>query len=127
MLKRVLQITIGILSLLPLTFGVLGIIYGIERFEVTLNSNLDSQFRFLSTWYLGLTFIVWWMIPNIEKHTKLFRIICIVVFIGGLSRLLAMNHSGLPENRFIIVLILELLFPVLIIWQNKVSRKINKQ
>ena len=127
MLKRALQITIGILSLLPLTFGVLGIIYGIERFDVTLNSNLDSQFRFLSTWYLGLTFIVWWMIPNIEKHTTLFRIICIVVFIGGLSRLLAMNHSGLPEIRFIIVLILELLFPVLIIWQNKVSRKINKQ
>lgn len=122
MSKRLLQVTLAILSLLPLTFGILGILYGVERFDISQNPELDSQFRFLSTWYLGLTFIVWWMIPNIENHTKLFRIICTVIFVGGLSRLLAINHTGIPENRFIIVLIIELLFPALIIWQSTVNR-----
>lgn len=126
MSKRLLQITLVILSLLPLTFGLLGIIYGSERFGTALNSNLDSQFRFLSTWYLGLTAIVWWMIPNIEKHTTLFRIICTMILIGALSRLLAINHSGMPDNRFVIVLGLELLFPLLMIWQNVVSKKVKK-
>lgn len=122
MTKRPLQITIAVLSLLPLTFGVLGVIFGSERFGIAPNPNLDSQFRFLSSWYLGLTIIIWWIIPNIEKHTTLVRIICTMVFVGGLSRLLALNHSGLPEQRFIIVLIIELLAPLLIVWHNKVRQ-----
>lgn len=126
MTKRPLQITIGILSLLPLTFGILGIIFGSERFGVAPNPNLDSQFRFLSSWYLGLSVIIWWMIPNLEKHGVLIRIICAAIFLGGLSRLLAINHSGLPEQRFIIVLVIELLAPLLIVWHHRVCLHLKK-
>lgn len=129
MSKRLLQITIIILSLLPFAFGLLGIIYGSDRFNLgdeVLNPNMDSQFRFLSTWYLGLAAIVWWMVPNIEKHKTLFRIICTVVFLGALSRLLAITHSGVPDTRFFIVMGAELLFPLLIVWQTKVANKFNQ-
>jgi hypothetical protein len=123
-MKRALQVVVAILSLLPLAFGLLGLVFGVGRFlpPEQVTAGLDSQFRFLSAWYLGLAFIAWWIIPNIERHTTLFRIICVAVFLGGVGRLLAWNASGAPEMRFIVVLAAELIFPLLIPWQSAVAR-----
>ncbi len=124
-MKRSLQITLGLLSLLPLTFGLLGLILGAGRFlpEGVVTPDLDSQYRFLSAWYLALAVIAWWIIPNIERHTTLFRIICCAVFIGGLGRLAAWYFTGEPESRFVWVMCAELLFPLLIPWQSLVARR----
>jgi hypothetical protein len=115
---------LAVLSLLPLTFGVLGISLGANRFMPggMVSANLDSQFRFLSAWYLGLAVLAWWMLPQIEKHTVLFRIICGAVFLGGVARLFAVMASGMPDTRFVIVMVIELLFPLLIPWQAMVAR-----
>ena len=123
-MRRSLQIIIGILSLLPLTFGILGLVAGAGRFlpDGAVTPSLDSQYRFLSAWYLALAFIAWWIIPSIERHSELFRIICCAVFIGGLGRLAAWHFTGEPEFRFLVVLIAELMFPLLIPWQNSVAR-----
>ena|SRR5688572_23611137 len=123
-MKRSLQVVVALLSLLPLTFGVLGILFGAERFlpGTVVPANLDSQFRFLSAWYVGLAVIAWWMIPRIEDHTILFRIVCVSVFLGGLARLLAWSSVGSPDARFLAVLSAELLFPLLIPWQARVAQ-----
>jgi hypothetical protein len=122
-MKKALQVTVAMLSLLPLTFGLLGLFSGVGRFlpQGVPVPDLDSQFRFMSGWYLGLALIAWWMIPNIERHTALFRIICVAVFLGGIGRLAAWHASGEPSVRFLVVLAAELLFPLLIVWQSRVA------
>jgi hypothetical protein len=123
-LRRSLQAVVALLSLLPLTFGLLGVLFGAARFlpGVAVPANLDSQFRFLSAWYIGLAVIAWWIIPAIERHTTLFRIVCVSVFLGGLARLLAWSSAGGPDARFMVVLSAELLFLFLIPWQARVAR-----
>lgn len=123
MSRRLLQIVVVLLSLLPLTFGTLGVLYGIGRFDPALNNaNVDSQFRFLSAWYLGLAMLGWWIAAGIERHTAVFRIVCVAVFAGGLARLASIAQVGMPDTRFLVVLAAELLFPLLIVWQASIAR-----
>jgi hypothetical protein len=92
--------------------------------------NLDSQFRFMSGWDVGLAIIVWWIVPRIEKETTLFRIVCLAVFLGGLGRVAAWCLTGAPAVAVMAVTAVELLVPALIPWQAYVARQdqlANKQ
>jgi Domain of unknown function (DUF4345) len=122
--KRALQVTVAILSLLPLTFGTLGLVLGAAMYipAEAVMPKLDSQFRFASGWDVGLAFIAWWLIPNIERHGALFKIICLAVFVGGLGRLAAWFSTGSPGAAFAVVTAVELLVPALIPWQARVAR-----
>jgi len=123
-MKRALQLTIAVLSLLPLTFGTLGLIMGVGMY-IPLEAatpRLDSQFRFMSGWDVGLAFVVWWFIPNIEHHAGLFKLVCLAVFLGGVGRLAAWFFTGSPGVIFGVVTAVELLVPVLIPWQSYVAR-----
>jgi hypothetical protein len=117
--KRALQVIVAILSLLPFTVGILGLIWGVEFYisAEAATPNLDSQFRFMSGWDVGLAVIVWWIVPNIERQTVLFRIVCGAVFLGGLGRLAAWYFTGAPGAAIVVVIGVELLIPVLIPWQ----------
>jgi Domain of unknown function (DUF4345) len=123
-MKRALQVTVAILSLLPLTFGMLGLILGAGMYvpAEAVTPKLDSQFRFMAGWDVGLAFVGWWLIANIERHATLFRIVCIAVFIGGLGRLAAWFLTGSPGVAFAVVTAVELLIPALIPWQAYVAR-----
>jgi hypothetical protein len=123
-MKRALQVTIAVLSLLPLTFGTLGLVMGVGMYipVESATPKLDSQFRFMSGWDIGLAFVVWWFIPNIEHHTGLFKLICCAVFLGGVGRLAAWFFIGSPGVAFGAVIAVELLVPVLIPWQSYVAR-----
>lgn len=123
-MKRALQVTIAVLSLLPLTFGTLGLILGVGMYIplASATPKLDSQFRFMAGWDIGLAFVVWWFIPNIERHGGLFKLICLAVFLGGLGRLAAWVGTGSPGIAFAAVAVVELLVPVLIPWQSCVAR-----
>jgi hypothetical protein len=123
-MRRALQITIAVLSLLPLTMGALGLFLGVGLYiplEMA-TPKLDSQFRFMSAWDVGLAFVIWWFIPNIERHSRLFKLICLAVFLGGLGRLAAWFFTGSPGVAFGAVTAVELLVPVLIPWQSCVAR-----
>jgi hypothetical protein len=124
MSKRSLQVVIILLSLLPLFFGAMGVLYGAGRFEFAgrVPVNLDSQYRFLSAWYLGLAALAWWIAPRIVAQTTLFRIICGAVFLGGLARLASIAQVGWPDGRFVVVMAIELLFPLLAVWQSALRR-----
>jgi Domain of unknown function (DUF4345) len=128
-MRLALQITLALLSLLPLFFGLLGLVFGAQRFlpPGSVTPDLDSQYRFLSAWYLGLAVISWWMFAKIEQHTALFRIIALAIFLGGIGRLAAWTVTGEPAMRFKIVLAAELLFPLLIFWQHHVVRLSRRQ
>lgn len=123
MTKTGLQIAMGILSLIPLYFGFLNMFLGAARFLPLehITPALDSQFRFQSAYYLGLAMVIWWVIPNIEKHTTLFRLLIGALFLGGLARLYSYFTVGAPPTPMFAGMVLELLLPLLIIWQAKIS------
>ncbi|MDJ0628803.1 MAG: DUF4345 domain-containing protein [Rhodobacter sp.] len=123
-MRRGLQIVLAILSLIPLWFGILNTTGGAARFldPDLVNAALDSQFRFQSAWYLALAPIIWWVIPQVEKQTMLFRIIVALIFIGGLGRVWAATIHGMPPSTMIGGMMLELIVPVLIPWQARVAR-----
>ena len=120
-MKLGLQIILGTLSLIPMIVSILGITQGTARFipESLIAATFDSHYRYITGYYFSLSFIVWWIIPNIEKHTILLKIIFGGIFLGGIGRLFSMFQVGIPQPPDIGFTVLELLLPLLCIWQGK--------
>ena len=123
-MKRALQITIAVLGLLPLAFGTLGLLTGVGLYisPEAATPKLDSQFRFMSGWDIGLALVAWWFVANIERHTGLSKLVCLAVFLGGLGRVAAWLLTGSPGVAFGAVTAVELLVPALIPWQSHVAK-----
>jgi hypothetical protein len=121
-MKRALQIVLLVLSLVPLYFAITGVWGGAAALNGdAVSAALDNQFRYLSGFYLVLTFLIWWMIPNIEQHTTLVRLIVLALFIGGLARAFSYMSVGEPQAIQILGMALELGSPVLAVWQSRIK------
>ena len=123
-MKRALQIVLFILSLIPLFFAVTGIMGGATGLngDTAVAADLDNQFRYLSAFYLILTFLIWYIIPKVETHSELFRIAVIAIFLGGLARAYSYFLVGAPSPTMIAGMVLELGAPLLIVWQSIVAK-----
>jgi hypothetical protein len=118
-----------IIGLVALVTGSLGIISGVDddfygvhiSSAVQGNIILDSNLRYFSGVWLGLGIILFWIIPSIEKQKLLFRSLCLMIFIGALGRLISIMMIGVPSLLFVSFTFLELCFPLLILWQNKLN------
>ncbi len=124
-MRRALQVTIAVLSLAPLIFGLTNLWSGAARFmpveDVTIA--IDSQFRFQSGVYVCLALLLWWMIPRIEQVTWPFRAIALGLFLGGIGRVISMEQYGTPEGMMFYGMVLELCMPIFVIWQWWVARQ----
>lgn len=120
-MKLGLQIVLGILSIIPLLVSILGITQGTARFlpEDAIAADFDSHYRYITGYYLSLSLIAWWIIPRIEKHAAILKIICAGIFIGGIGRVLSMLQVGIPQPSAIGFTVLELMLPLLCVWQAK--------
>lgn len=123
-MKLGLQIGLGILSLIPLFFAIMGIMNGASFFipEGGFPAAIDNQLRYLSAIYLLVTMLLWWAIPNIEKHGTVLAFICAAIFIGGLARFLSHSTVGPGIDTQFAGMILELSSPIFLIWQRLVAR-----
>jgi hypothetical protein len=84
---------------------------------------LDSNLRFFSGLWLGLGLALYWLIPRIEKQTVLFRVIWIMIFLGGVGRLLSMLFLALPPVPFVGFTILEIVgAPIFVLWQARLAK-----
>jgi len=123
-MKRGLQIVLGVLSLIPLMVAARTLTGGAAGLEGSVvSATLDNQLRYLSTFYLSLTFLIWWMIPNIERHTVPLRILIGAVFLGGLARAYSLMTVGHPGEQFYTGMIIELVLIVIIPWQALVAKR----
>jgi len=122
-MKRGLQIVLAILSFMPLFFALKGIALGasqhIDLAHVT--PTIDSYTRNQSGFYLVLFMLIWWMIPQLEKQTAVFRIVVLAIFIGGLARFYSYISVGAPPPRMIFGMTIALCSPLLILWQAKLT------
>jgi len=124
-MKRGLQIFLAVFSLAPLYFGITGILFGAAGLMPAddVTPEIDSQFRYLSGFYLGFTAIIWWFIPNIDRHIWLFRFVTLAIFLGGLARLYSYLTVGAPAPEMMAGIGIEMALPLVIIWQTALARK----
>lgn len=125
--KKNLQIATAILAAVPVLTGLIGMLGIYDPLYASLNLPkdplLDSNMRFFAGVWLGLGLSVYWLIPNIEKQTALFRIAWGMIFIGGLGRLISMASVGAPPMPFIVFTLLEVMgAPLFVLWQSRISR-----
>lgn len=128
-MKRGLQIFLAVFSLAPLYFGITGVLFGAAGLmpAEAVTPGLDSQFRYLSGLYIGFAAIIWWFIPNIDRHVWLFRLVTLAIFLGGLARLYSYLSVGAPAPEMVAGIGIELALPLIMIWQTAVVRKTARQ
>lgn len=124
-MKRGLQISLGVFSLIPVIFAVLGFLYGAGRLSPDgVAPELDNQYRYFSGMYLMASFLIWFIIPQIERHGRLLAIVSAAIFIGGLGRVVSTMTAGQPAQDQVVAMGIELVVPVIfVLWQRMVARR----
>jgi hypothetical protein len=124
--KKNLQIVSFVLAIVPVITGLIGFM-GIndplyKDIAYSKNTMLDSNLRFFSGVWLGLGLALFSIVRTIDTETKIFRIVWLCIFIGGIGRLLSFFFVGLPPLPFVGFTLLEIVgAPIFIYWQKKVS------
>lgn len=87
-----------------------------------LNASLESQFRFFSAMMVGVgaAFIA---IAVKFQWANMLWLVCLMVFLGGIGRVLSWAFSGTPHYTMIVLMILELAFPpALLVWHRFIAK-----
>jgi len=123
-MKLGLQILLSILSLIPLGFAVLGLWQGAAFYAdpAGLTPRLENQFRYLSGVYLIVSMLLWYAIPNIERHFRLLAMVCAALVVGGLGRLYVHVTMGPDDPGQFAGMLLELGSPLFLVWQQAIAR-----
>ena len=102
-------------------FGLRDPIYA--NANLPANLLLDSNLRFFGGVWFVLGIAMYWLIPRIDQQTVLFRTLWIMIFVGGLGRLLSMLFLGLPPAPFIGFTLLEIVgAPIFIALQSRLAK-----
>ena len=123
--RRLLQLAVALGCAVPLLAGGAGMIEGpafLRGVERGVPPDLDSHFRYLSglLFAAGLGFAS--CIPGIEAKTGRFRLLALLVFVGGLGRLASYATVGTPGGGHVFGLGMELVaMPLLVLWQARVA------
>jgi hypothetical protein len=124
--RRLLQAAMALGCVVPLLAGGAGMVQGpafLSGVGTDVPADLDSHFRYLSglLFAIGLAFAS--CIPRIERKTSRFRLLALLVFVGGLGRLLGLVSTGVPGTGHVFGLAMELgTVPLLVLWQARVAR-----
>jgi hypothetical protein len=122
--RRYLQRVVAVAGLVPVSAGLYGVLLGGGLTGDALSVSADSHFRYLSGLLLGIGLIFWSTIPRIETATRLFRILTLIVALGGLGRLLGLALTGRPALPMLAGLAMELVVtPLICLWQARVAAR----
>ena len=122
--RKLLQQSVAIVATVPVAAGLYGVLFGQALTGDAVSISAESHFRFLSGLLLGIGLCFWSTLPAIEAKTNRFRLLTLLVVIGGLGRLVGLGLTGLPSLFMIGGLILELIVaPGLCLWQTRVANR----
>jgi hypothetical protein len=126
--RKLLQQAVGVLALVPVSAGLFGVIFGPEGLlGDRVSVSADSHFRYLSGLLLGLGLCFWSTIPAIETKTGRFRLLTLLVVVGGLGRLIGLGVTGVPSLFMLGGLALELLVtPAVCLWQTRIANAVEE-
>jgi len=121
--KRLLQIVIAIIGLIPVAAGMLGGLHGLAMLGYWGDAAVDSHFRYLSGLLLAIGVAYWTTIPDIERQGARISLLTLIVVTGGFFRAIGMLMDGSPGPAMTGALIVELVVaPVIYLWQLRVAR-----
>lgn len=129
--KRIMQLILGLISILALFSAYLGYAYGAVNWyygfaEGQEYSNgllmLESNFRFYNGLWLGIGIVLLWMIPRIDRDKTTLRVIAVCFFCGGIGRLLSLLFCGIPSPIDLVYVMIEFSFPLLTLWQRRIFK-----
>jgi hypothetical protein len=125
--RRLLQAAVALGCVVPLLAGGSGMIEGpgfLSGVGSEVPADLDSHFRYLSGLLLAIGLAFASCIPGIERKTARFRLLALLVFVGGLGRLLGLISVGVPGTGHVFGLAMELgTVPLLVLWQGRVAAR----
>ena len=114
-----------IIAFIPLYFGVTGIWFGAAQLMggEPFSAAMDNQFRYLSGVYIGVSAMLFYSAGDVAGRALVFRLAILAIFIGGCARVVSYLSVGEPPVELFAGMILELIAPVLILWQAKIFGK----
>ena len=124
--KRLLQAAVLVAGLVPTGSGLAGVLLGPEMAGSLEGADaaLNSHFRYLSGLLLGLGLCFWSLVPKIERRAEAFRLLTVVVVVGGLGRAWGLVSDPDPGEAMRLALVMELVVtPALCLWQARVARR----
>jgi len=118
---RILSFLIGFI---PLWYGVNGLIFGAAEHMGgdAFTPAMDNQYRYFSGVYIGVAAMIFYSAGDIRKRAMLLRFAMLFFFIGGCARAVSYLTVGVPPTEQLAGMIVELLAPLLLLWQAKVLR-----
>jgi hypothetical protein len=120
--RKLLQQSVAIVATIPVATGLYGVLFGQALTGDAVSISAESHFRFMSGLLLGIGLGFWSTLPGIETHTGRFRLLTLLIVIGGLGRLIGLGLTGLPSLFMVGGLAVELVVaPVLCLWQTRVA------
>ncbi|MCC9178843.1 DUF4345 domain-containing protein [Arthrobacter sp. zg-Y750] len=87
-----------------------------------VNATLESQYRFFSAMMVGVgaAFVA---IAVKFQWANMLWLVCLMVFLGGIGRVVSWAFSGTPHFTFIVLMIVELAFPpALLVWHRFIAK-----
>jgi hypothetical protein len=87
-----------------------------------VNPTLENQFRFFAAMMIGVgaAFVT---IAIKFQWANMLWLVCLMVFIGGIGRVLSWAFSGTPHFLLIILMVVELAFPAaLLVWHRYIAK-----
>ncbi|MBV9862147.1 MAG: DUF4345 domain-containing protein [Alphaproteobacteria bacterium] len=120
---RALRIAVAIACVVPITAGGAGVLLGPVMVAIhTSPIGADSHYRYLSGLLLGIGILFLTTLPRIETATARFRLLAMIVVIGGLSRLAGALLTMTSDLSSLLALVMELgVTPALVLWQARVA------
>jgi uncharacterized membrane protein YfcA len=122
---RLLRIVVAAACLVPITAGVAGVLLGPVMLGIdTASIAADSHYRYLSGLLLGIGVLFSTTVPRIETSSVRFRLLAIIVIVGGLGRLLGALLNRNVDVSSLFALAMELgVTPALLLWQARVAAR----
>ncbi|MCU1633008.1 MAG: hypothetical protein JWM61_1660 [Micrococcaceae bacterium] len=123
---NVFRTVVVLVGLVIAGFGAYYLILGTAGLPDTeaspVNPTLENQFRFFSAMMVGVGAAFITIAIKFEWANMLW-LVCLMVFIGGIGRVLSWAFSGTPNYVMIVLMVVELAFPpALLVWHKYIAK-----
>lgn len=86
-------------------------------------AGVESELRFYAAAWTGFGLLLGLTALRIEERGTEFRVLCGVLFLGGIGRALAIADTGWPPMGLVVLMGVELVLPLLLLgWHARVLR-----
>ena len=124
--RQLLQGLLVAVGVTPIATGIYAVLTGTDGIpgDAAASANIDSELRFFAAFWIAYGVAALRVAAQVERQTLAVRALALVLFAGGIARVVAWIASGRPDALFLVLLALELLIPPLMVsWQSRVARQ----